>query len=160
MVLECSVKPPDSLESSIRLVARPPIFEFGVHPPSYAGGSARTDFLIKEGRAAVEVKVTRSGRRQRQVGDETILDQARYGIHPDVAHLVAVVFDLAGTFTNAPGVESDLSGDKGQGLTGAAAGHFRSFRDAYWSRTRSPDPGPNFLVRSVECVKGAAIWRP
>jgi hypothetical protein len=56
--------------------------------------------------------VTRPGRAERQIGREITLDQAAYGTHPDVENLVAVVFDLYGTFTNAVGFERDLSGGR------------------------------------------------
>jgi hypothetical protein len=80
------------------------------YTPSYGGRSSRTDFLVKEARAAIEVKVTRSGRAERQISPEIIVDQAAYSTHPDVDNLVAVVYDLEGTFTNAAGFERDLSG--------------------------------------------------
>jgi hypothetical protein len=82
--------------------------------PSYGRSSSRIDFLIKEARAANEVKVTYAGRADKQIGNEIILDQAHYRAHPDVDHLVAVVYDLAGTFKNAPGFEHDLSAPSDQ----------------------------------------------
>jgi hypothetical protein len=77
--------------------------------PSYAGKSSRTDFFIKAESTVIEVKVTRPGRGERQVRDEIIVDQRTYQTHPGAQRLIAVVYDLAGTFTNPAGFEDDLS---------------------------------------------------
>lgn len=77
--------------------------------PSYAGGSSRVDFLIKAESTVVEVKVTRSGRGETKIRDEIIVDQRLYQAHPSAKHLVAVVYDLVGNFTNPVGFEDDLS---------------------------------------------------
>ncbi|MFG1820692.1 hypothetical protein ACGFIF_43530 [Kribbella sp. NPDC049174] len=80
------------------------------HTPSYAGKSTRTDFLVKDLRATVEVKVTYPRRAEREIGPEIVVDQRYYQTHPDVSGVLAVVYDLAGTFTNITGFEQDLSG--------------------------------------------------
>jgi hypothetical protein len=80
------------------------------HTPSYAGKSSRTDFLVKDLQAAVEVKVTYPRRTERDIGQEIVIDQRYYQAHPNVSGVLAVVYDLAGTFTNIPGFEQDLAG--------------------------------------------------
>lgn len=77
--------------------------------PSYAGKSSRTDFFIKAESTVIEVKVTRPGRGEREIRDEIIVDQRTYKTHSGAQRLVAVVYDLAGTFTNPAGFEGDLS---------------------------------------------------
>jgi hypothetical protein len=77
--------------------------------PSYAGRSSRTDFFIKAESTVIEVKVTRPGRGERQIRDEIIVDQRTYQSHPGAQRRIAVVYDLANTFTNPVGFEDDLS---------------------------------------------------
>jgi hypothetical protein len=77
--------------------------------PSYAGRSSRTDFFVKAESTVIEVKVTKPGRGERDIRDEIIIDQRTYQMHPGAQRLIAVVYDLAGTFTNPAGFEDDLS---------------------------------------------------
>ena len=77
--------------------------------PSYAGRSSRTDFFIKAESTVIEVKVTRPGRGERDIRDEIIVDQRTYQTHSGAQRLIAVVYDLAGTFINPAGFEDDLS---------------------------------------------------
>ena len=44
--------------------------------PSYAGGSARMDFLLKKEQVVIEAKMTRDHLRDREVGEELIIDVA------------------------------------------------------------------------------------
>jgi len=46
--------------------------------PSYAGGSSRVDFLLKNERTFVEVKKTRKGLADREIGDQLLLDIERW----------------------------------------------------------------------------------
>ncbi|WP_296228699.1 hypothetical protein [Ralstonia sp. UBA689] len=50
--------------------------------PSYAGGASRVDFLLPEIEAVVEIKKMRSGLSARQLGEQLIVDIARYKKHP------------------------------------------------------------------------------
>lgn len=77
--------------------------------PSYAGASARTDFLVKAESTVVEVKVTRENRGEKPIRDEIIIDQRVYQKHPNADYLIAVVYDLVGNFKNPAGFEQDLS---------------------------------------------------
>lgn len=78
--------------------------------PSSAGSSSRMDLHLREGSTAVEVKVTATGRGERQIKPELLVDINDYREHPRVEVLVAVIYDLAGTFENPVGFEHDLSG--------------------------------------------------
>ncbi len=84
--------------------------------PSSAGSSSTMDFLLKREEIAVEVKVTKPGRHEKDIKKELLVDIHDYEEHPSVKTLIAVVYDLASTFTNSAGFESDLSGDS-NGLT-------------------------------------------
>ena len=77
--------------------------------PTYAGRSSRADVFFKAESTVIEVKVTRPGRSEREVRDEIIVDQRTYQMHPGAQRLIAVVYDLAGTYTNPAGFEDDLS---------------------------------------------------
>ncbi|OGO18210.1 MAG: hypothetical protein A2Z15_07260 [Chloroflexi bacterium RBG_16_50_11] len=76
--------------------------------PSYAGGSSRMDFLLKEYQAVVEVKKTRDNIRDKQIGNQLIEDIARYGEHPDCKTLVCFIYDPDGYIANYTGLENDL----------------------------------------------------
>jgi len=77
--------------------------------PSYAGGSARMDFLLKAENIVVEVKKARRGLGGREVGDELLVDIARYRAHPDCRSLVCFVYDPEFKIGNPVGLEKDLA---------------------------------------------------
>lgn len=77
--------------------------------PGYAGGSSRMDFLLPRYRLAVELKHARASMSGKDLGDQLIIDIDRYKRHPDVRHLVCLVFDREGHIHNPRGLEHDLS---------------------------------------------------
>ena len=77
--------------------------------PSYGGGSARVDFLLKRESIIVEVKKTRSSLGAREVGDQLLIDIGRYQCHPDCQTLVCFVYDPEGRIANPRGIEADLT---------------------------------------------------
>lgn len=81
--------------------------------PSYAGGSARMDFLLKEERIVVEIKKTRAGLKDTKLGEELIIDRARYEAHPNCDMLVCFVYDPEGKIGNPTGVARDLETHSG-----------------------------------------------
>src|SRR5258708_13814784 len=60
--------------------------------PSYAGGSSRMDFLLKNEKTVVEVKKTNKNLEERKVGDQLLIDIKRYEVHPDCRKLVCFVY--------------------------------------------------------------------
>lgn len=76
--------------------------------PSYAGKSARMDFLLKSEKIVVEVKMTRKGLADKEVGDQLIVDIERYKEHPDCDTLICFVYDPDGRITNPQGLSEDL----------------------------------------------------
>jgi DpnII restriction endonuclease len=76
--------------------------------PSYAGGSARMDFLLKAEQIVIEAKMARPGRNAKRVFDELIVDAARYKEHPGCKTLVCFVYDPERVIKNPRGVENDL----------------------------------------------------
>jgi hypothetical protein len=75
---------------------------------SYAGGSARMDFLLKSEQVVVEVKMTRSNLKDREIGDELLLDVTRYKQHPNCKRLVCLIYDPSHLIANPHGLQSDL----------------------------------------------------
>jgi hypothetical protein len=78
--------------------------------PSYAGSSSRTDFLLPQIDTVVETKHTRKGLTARAVGEQLIIDIAKYKRHPQCRRLVCFVCDPEGRVANPAGIESDLNG--------------------------------------------------
>ena len=76
--------------------------------PSYAGKSARMDFLLKKERLVIEVKKTRSGLSDKELGDQLIVDVERYKTHPDCEKLVCFIYDPEGRIGNPDGMMKDL----------------------------------------------------
>jgi hypothetical protein len=77
--------------------------------PSYAGGSNRVDFLLKNESVLVETNMTRSGLTDRRLGEELIIDIAHYKQRQDCKALVCFVYDPDHRLTNPHGIENDLS---------------------------------------------------
>ena len=77
--------------------------------PSYAGKSARMDFLLKNERAVIEVKKTRQGLTDKELGDQLIIDVDRYKVHPDCERLICFVYDAEGRIGNPNGLMTDLN---------------------------------------------------
>lgn len=82
--------------------------------PSYAGASSRTDFLLPQIDTVIETKRTRAGLNAKSVGEQLIIDIARYKKHPQCRRLLCFVYDPEGRIANPSGIESDLNtGDHG-----------------------------------------------
>ena len=82
------------------------------YTPSYAGRASRIDFLIANEEVAVEVKMTRKNLKDKQVGEQLIIDVARYKVHPKCRTLICFVYDPKNLLKNPHGIESDLSSDQ------------------------------------------------
>jgi hypothetical protein len=77
--------------------------------PSYAGKSARMDFLLKAEKIVIEVKMTRKGLTAKELGDQLIVDVERYKAHQDCKNLICFVYDPEGKIGNPEGLSSDLN---------------------------------------------------
>lgn len=77
--------------------------------PSYAGGASRSDFLLKKEKVVIEVKKTRSSLKSKQLGEQLIIDIAKYKSHPDCKLLYCFVYDPEGYINNPTGIENDLN---------------------------------------------------
>lgn len=76
--------------------------------PSYAGSSARMDFLIRPIGVVIETKMTRTGLGAKELGDQLIIDIKRYSRHPACRVLFCFVYDPGRYLDNPRGIEEDL----------------------------------------------------
>ena len=67
------------------------------------------DFLIKDCDVVVEIKKTRKGLSDKEIGNQLIEDIARYKVHPDCSILICFVYDPEGRISNPRGIENDLT---------------------------------------------------
>src|SRR5262249_39670147 len=79
------------------------------YSPTYAGGASRIDFLLKKEQIIIEVKMTRPSLKAKELGEQLIIDIARYEKHPDCKMLYCFVYDPNGYIKNPSGIEADLS---------------------------------------------------
>lgn len=79
------------------------------YTPSYAGGASRVDFLLKEEQTVIELKKTREKLTDKEVGEQLIIDIARYKSHSDCKTLICFVYDPERRIKNPRGLENDLS---------------------------------------------------
>jgi hypothetical protein len=77
--------------------------------PSYAGSSARMDFLLKQEQIVIEVKKTRERLGDREIGEQLTIDVAHYKSHPDCKTLVCFVYDPENRIRNPAALQRDLS---------------------------------------------------
>ena len=77
--------------------------------PSYAGKSARMDFFLPTEETVLEIKKTRDGLETREIGDQLIVDIARYRKYPSCKRLICFVYDPDLRIKNPRGVERDLA---------------------------------------------------
>jgi hypothetical protein len=78
--------------------------------PSYAGGSSRMDFLIKNEKIVIEVKKTREGLKGKQIADQLFVDIERYKkSHRGCEYLFCFVYDPENLIQNPIGLEKDIN---------------------------------------------------
>lgn len=77
--------------------------------PTYAGGASRIDFLLKEEKIAIEVKMTRDTLKDKEIGEQLLIDIDRYKEHPDCKTLYCFVYDPSYIIHNPTGLEKDLN---------------------------------------------------
>lgn len=92
--------------------------------PSYAGSSSRQDFLLKKEKIVIEVKKTRRTLSAGKIGEELIIDMARYRAHPDCDTLVCFVYDPDSWVNNPKGLISDLERGDAEGKTRVVIAQF------------------------------------
>lgn len=68
--------------------------------PSRVGASSRIDFLLKEAKVGIEIKMTRDGLDVKKLGEELTVDKERYKSHPDCETLICFIYDPDFRLTN------------------------------------------------------------
>ena len=76
--------------------------------PSYAGSSARMDFLLKKEEIVVEVKITSERLKERELGEQLILDIAHYKQHQNCKKLYCFVYDPKSLIKKHSSLVNDL----------------------------------------------------
>lgn len=76
--------------------------------PSYAGSTSRMDFLLKKEKMVVEVKKTRENLADKEIGEQLLIDIAKYKQHSDCKTLICFVYDPDRKIGNPRGLENDL----------------------------------------------------
>jgi hypothetical protein len=79
------------------------------YTPSHAGKASRIDFLLHDEELAVEVKMTRDDLRDKEIGDELLIDIGRYKIHQKCKKLVCFIYDPRELLKNPQALQSDLA---------------------------------------------------
>lgn len=77
--------------------------------PSYAGKATRMDYLLKNEKIVIEVKKTRLGIKDKDIGNQLIDDIAHYKEHRDCEILYCFVYDPENRIINPIGLENDLN---------------------------------------------------
>ncbi len=73
---------------------------------------------------SIEVKKTRKSLGARKIGEELIIDMARYRAHPDCDMLICFVYDPDGWVKNPKGLISDLEQGDTEGKTKVVIAQF------------------------------------
>lgn len=83
-----------------------------VWTPTYAGTSSRMDFLIPEINVIIEVKNASKTLKDKQIGDQLIVDIERYSVYPNCKTLYCFIYDKNEFIVHPIALENDLSGYK------------------------------------------------
>ncbi len=76
--------------------------------PSYAGANSRVDYLLPEHSTVIETKMTNVNLKDKQVGDQLIIDINRYKQLEGYDKLVCFIYDKESLIHNPAGLKSDL----------------------------------------------------
>jgi REase_DpnII-MboI len=82
--------------------------------PSHAGAASRTDFSLRKYGIVIEVKMTRKGLADGEIGKQLLVDIERYQKYPDCKYLIAFIYDPGRHVKNPAGLTGDLTGKTGK----------------------------------------------
>jgi REase_DpnII-MboI len=77
---------------------------------SYAGATSRVDFSLKRSKIVIEIKKTRENLKDKDIGEQLLIDMKRYSQNQDCETLICFVYDPDQLILNPYGLENDLSG--------------------------------------------------
>lgn len=75
---------------------------------SYAGSCSRMDFLLKSEKIVIETKKTKKGLDAKEIGEQLLIDIAKYQTHSDCKTLICFIYDPEGKIGNPKGLKNDL----------------------------------------------------
>lgn len=78
------------------------------YSPSNAGANTRLDFVLKEEKIIIETKMTNESLKTKILGEELLVDIARYKAYPNCQHLVIFIYDKGDHIINKRGLIADL----------------------------------------------------
>jgi len=85
------------------------------YTPTFAGAASRQDFMLKKEKIVIEVKKTRKSLGAGKIGEELLVDMARYRAHQDCDILICFVYDPECWVNNPKGVIADLESKDQEG---------------------------------------------
>lgn len=80
--------------------------------PKKAGASSRGDFFLPKEGTMIETKISSDNNRDKEIGEQIIVDIKRYTANKDVKKIYFFVYNPNYKIKNPSGLENDLSGDK------------------------------------------------
>src|SRR5579864_3274750 len=102
-------KPASALEMLEKLLQRFHRAAVQLRKPSYAGTSTKSDFLLKNERLTVEVKVSSDNLKDSEIGKQLIIDIDHYSRNRSCDGLICLVYDPDHKLKNPDGLERDLT---------------------------------------------------
>jgi hypothetical protein len=76
--------------------------------PNHSGASSRIDFVLKIEKIVIEVKISNENLKDKQLGEQLLVDIGRYKGHPDCSDLVIFIYDKSDYVRNKKGLINDL----------------------------------------------------
>lgn len=76
--------------------------------PSYAGGTSKIDFVLKNKGILVEVKKTSKNTQEKEIGEQLLVDIAKYKQYPNIRTLICFIYDPEKRIGNPKGLKHDL----------------------------------------------------
>lgn len=76
--------------------------------PSFAGSGSRIDLFLRNEKIGIEIKMTREGLKDKEVGEQLLIDIARYAEHDKCEVLLCFIYDPRGLLQNAHGLIKNL----------------------------------------------------
>lgn len=76
--------------------------------PYNAGSNSRIDFLIRDENIGIEVKMTRKGLKDKELGEQIIIDMHRYSSHQNCKDVLFFIYDPQHYIMNIDGLRNDI----------------------------------------------------
>jgi hypothetical protein len=76
--------------------------------PSSSGANSRLDFVLKNEKIILEVKMSNSRLKAKEIGEALLIDIGRYKEYPDCSDLVIFIYDKGDYIRNKGGLITDL----------------------------------------------------